>query len=85
MKCSVGKWYTRLIRQIGPDDKGLVLHGLGHTVITRLSDAGADIHDRIYNHSARMSMRLLQEGLEKLQYPEVLLALNHKGQRDEAA
>lgn len=30
-------------------------------------------------------MKLLQEGLERLQYPEVLLALNHKDQRDEAA
>jgi hypothetical protein len=30
-------------------------------------------------------MKLLQEGLEGLQYPEVLQALNNKDQRDKAA
>ncbi len=68
-------------------------------VITRLSDAGAnekvrrvlaghagsDIHDRMDNHSARMSSKLLRDGLECVQYPEVLHALNHKGQRDDTA
>ena len=30
-------------------------------------------------------MKMLRDGLERLQYPEVLQALNNKGQSEEAA
>lgn len=87
------------MKRVGLGGKRLVLHGLRHTVITRLADAGVndkvrrtlvghagvDVHDRIYNHADRMKMSLLQEGIERLQYPEVLQVLNINGHREEAA
>lgn len=86
---AVGKWYTRLIREVGLGDKGLVLHGLRHSFITRLSDVGVSeklrmtlaghasqgVHGRIYDHRQRVPMKLLQEGIERLQYPSVMQAL----------
>lgn len=101
---ATGKWYGRLLKKVGLTDKALVLHGLRHTGITRLANAGAndkvrrvlvghagqDVHDRIYNHGVPLA--LLQEGLEKLQYPEVIQALlsvaqalNNKAQTVKAA
>ncbi len=95
---ATGKWYARLLKRVGLRDKSLVLHGLRHTFITRLSDigvsekvkrvlvgnAGRGVHDRVYNHSARVPLRLLQDGIEKLRYEEVFRALSN-GQREEAA
>lgn len=95
---AVGKWYARLLNKVGLTDESLVLHGLRHTFITRLSDAGVQdkvkmmlaghaaqgVHGKVYDHRERVSMKLLQEGLERLQYPAVLQALNN-GQREEAA
>jgi len=45
--------------------------------------AGQDVRDRIYNHGVPLPM--LRDGLERLEYPEVLQALKIKGQRDEAS
>ncbi len=95
---AAGKWYARHLKRVGLTDKALVLHGLRHTFITRLADAGTServrqiltghaaqgVHSRIYDHRERIKMSLLQEGLERLSYPEVLQALTN-GQRKEAA
>ncbi|MBK9306075.1 MAG: hypothetical protein IPM58_03070 [Nitrospira sp.] len=101
---AAGKWYARLLKRVDIKDKALVLYGLRHTGVTRLANvgvndkirrvlvghAGQDVHARIYNHGAPLPM--LRDGLEQLQYPEVLQtllgatqALKIKGQRDEAA
>lgn len=86
---ATGKWYARLLKKVGLKDKSLVLHGLRHTFITRLSDAGVPekvkmmlaghaaqgVHGKVYDHRERVPMKLLQDGLERLQYPEVLKLL----------
>lgn len=96
---ATGKWYARLLNKVGLTDEALVLHGLRHTFVTRLSDAGVPekikmmlvghaaqgVHGKVYDHRERVPMKLLQAGLEKLRHPEVLQALNSKGQREEAA
>ena len=96
---ATGKWYARLLKKVGLKDQSLVLHGLRHTFITRLSDAGVQekvkmmlaghaaqgVHGKVYDHRERVSIKLLKDGLERLQYPEVLQVLNNKGQREEAA
>lgn len=93
---ATGKWYARLLKKVGLKDNSLVLHGLRHTFITRLSDAGVQekakmmlaghaaqgVHGKVYDHRERVQMKLLKEGLERLQYPEVLQALNNEGQDD---
>ncbi len=82
---ATGKWYARLLKKVGLTGETLVLHGLRHTGITRLANvgvndkvrcvlvghAGQDVHDRIYNHG--VPLKLLKEGLERLEYPEVRL------------
>lgn len=86
---AAGKWYARLIKTVGLGGKGLVQHGLRHTFITRLADAGVSerirqilvghaaqgIHSRVYDHRERVSMVLLREGLEHLKYEAVQQAL----------
>lgn len=95
---ATGKWYARLLNKVGLTDDSLVLHGLRHTFVTRLSDAGVsekvkmmlaghaarEVHGKVYDHRERVSMRLLQDGIERLRYDEVQQALNND-QRDEAA
>lgn len=96
---AAGKWYSRLLRKrLGLTDKTLVLHGLRSTVITRLSNVGVaekihrmltghasdDVHGKVYDRRERVPMKLLQEGLEKLRYDELIQALSN-GQREEAA
>lgn len=95
---STGKFYARLLKRVGLMNSSLVLHGLRHTFVTRLSDAGVPekikmmlaghaahgVHGKVYDHRERVPMRLLQEGLEKLRYDEVIQALTN-GQRKEAA
>lgn len=46
--------------------------------------AAQGVHGKVYDHRERVPMKLLQLGLEKLRYPEVLQALTN-GQREEAA
>jgi integrase len=66
--------------------------------ITRLSNIGVPekirmmitghasqgIYGQVYDRRERVPMKLLQEGLERLQYDEVLQALNNKDHREEA-
>lgn len=70
-----------------------MLHGLSTTAITRLSSVGVsekmhrmltghashDVHRKVYDRRERVPMKLLQEGLEKLQYPEVMKRLPAAG------
>ncbi|MDR4470374.1 MAG: hypothetical protein MRJ68_19105, partial [Nitrospira sp.] len=94
---AAGKWYSRHLKKVGLTDPTLVLHGLRHTGITRLANvgvndkvrrtlvghAGQDVHDRIYNHGVPLPM--LKDGLERLEYPEVVQALVSKPKTDKAA
>ena len=96
---ATGKRYARLLKRVGLKDESLVLHGLRHMGITRLSHAGISekvkmmlaghaaqgVHGKIYNHRERVPMKLLQEGLERLQYPDVLQALNNSCQTNKTA
>ena len=64
-----GKWYSRLLKKVGLKDQSVVLHGLRHSFITRLSDAGVNvkirmmltghaaqgIHGKVYDHRERVS------------------------------
>lgn len=93
---ATGKWYAKLLKRVGLKDNALVLHGLRHTFVTRLSDAGVPekvkmmlaghaaqgVHGKVYDHRERVSMKLLQEGLEKLRYDDVLQVLTN-GQSEE--
>ncbi len=86
---ATGHWYLRLLKNIKLGGKGLVLHGLRHTFITRLSDAGCNekvrmtlvghaaqgVHGRIYDHRNNIKMSVLKEGIELLRFPEVMKAL----------
>lgn len=96
---SVGKWFARLKQKKGVHDPNLTLYSTRHTDITRLSNIGVPekirmmitghasqgIHGQVYDRRERVPMRLLQEGLERLQYSNVLQALNNGRQREEAA
>lgn len=103
---AVGKWFARLKKKKGLHDANLALYSTRHTGITRMGNVGVSekialmltghaaqgIHNMVYNRRERVPMKLLQEGLEKLQYPEVLQTLRGaaqtlkaKGQREEAA
>ena len=93
----VGKWFGRLMSSLGLTDPRLVIHSLRHGGITKLHSAGVpvniaetltgnsagNVHEQ-YVHKELISMKTLQEGLERLQYPIVLQALNHS-QKEEAA
>lgn len=46
--------------------------------------ASQGIHGKVYDQRERVPMKLLQEGLEKLRYDEVLQALTNS-HREEAA
>lgn len=94
----VGKWFGRLVSSLGLTDPRLVIHSLRHGGITKLHSAGVpvniaetltghsagNVHEQ-YVHKELISMKRLQAGLEKLRYDNVLLALNTKRQREEAA
>ena len=93
----VGKWFGRLVSSLGLTDPRLVIHSLRHGGITKLHSAGVpvniaetltghsagNVHEQ-YVHKDLISMKTLQEALEKLRYDEVLQALSN-GQREEAA
>lgn len=84
----VGKWFARLLAGEGLTDPRLVIHSLRHGGITKLHSAGVsanivevlvghasgNVHGD-YVHRGLISMKTLQEGLEKLQYPDVVVAL----------
>ena len=52
-------------------------------VETLTGHSAGNVHEQ-YVHKELISMKTLQEGLEKLKYPEVLYSLTN-GQREEAA
>lgn len=95
---AVGKWFARLKKQKRLNDSTLALYSTRHTGITRMSNIGIPekirmmitghasqgVHGKVYDQRERVPMKLLQEGLEKLRYSEVLQALNN-GKREEAA
>ncbi len=82
---AVGKWFTRLRKLTGVTGRKL-LHSFRHTVVTRLTSAGvpqdmreilvghasSTVHGQVYTHREQIPLKLLQEHLEKLQYPEVV-------------
>jgi integrase len=85
----VGKWFGRLLRSVGINDRAVVLHSTRHTGISRLTGAGvpqdireilaghaaAGVHGQIYVHRDQLPLRLLKENLEKLRYDDVLQVL----------
>lgn len=97
MVIPVGKWFGRLVSSLDLSDPRLVIHSLRHGGITKLYSAGVpvnivemltgysagNVHEQ-YVHKEFISMKTLQEGLEKLRYDEVIQALTN-GQREEAA
>jgi integrase len=84
----LGKWFGRLIRKCGVTDSRVVLHSSRHG-ISELHNAGCPhhvaeiltghaattIHDRVYGHRELTKLSVLRDGLEKLQYEEVMKAL----------
>lgn len=84
----VGKWFGRMVTTLGLTDPRLVGHSLRHGGITKLHSAGVpvnivetlvghsagNVHQQ-YVHKELLAMKTLQEGLEKLQYPEVVKVL----------
>ncbi len=83
-----GKWFGRLVTKVGLADPRLVLHSLRRGFITALHSAGVpgniaqvitghaegSVHEQ-YVHRELISMKTLQEGLERVQYPEVVKRL----------
>jgi integrase len=78
----VGKYFGRLLRQLGIIDPGKVLHSLRHTVITRLHSRGVPqniaealvghaantVHGSVYVHRDGLPLSLLQKGIEALDF-----------------
>jgi integrase len=91
----VGKWWGRMVRDLGLTDPRLVIHSLRHGGITKLHSAGVprniaeiltghsagNVHED-YIHKELISLKTLQEGLEKLQYPEVVKRLSGSSPED---
>ena len=85
----IGKWFSRLVTKRGLSDPALVLHSLRHGGIFKLhaegtphnivevlaGHAASGVHGRVYEHRELLPIRLLQEGLERLRYEEVVKAL----------
>ena len=86
---AVGKWFGRLVTKAGRTDLELVLHSLRHGGITKLhaagvpenivkvitGHAGGTVPDQVYVHREGLPLSLLQDGLEKLRYDDVLKEL----------
>ena len=85
---AVGKYFSRLVTSVGLTDPGLVLHSTRHGGITKLHGAGVQtnlvemlaghvsqtVNGSVYTHWESIPLTLPQEGLERLQYPEVVKA-----------
>jgi integrase len=79
---SVGKSFARHLKQLGIVDPSKVLHSLRHTAITRLHSRGVSqniaealvghaantVHGSVYLHRNALPMKLLKEGIEKLDF-----------------
>lgn len=86
---AVGKYFSRLVTSVGLTDPGLVLHSLRHGAITKLHGAGVQtnlvemlaghmsqtVNGAVYTHWETIPLALPREGLERLQYPDVVKAL----------
>jgi integrase len=85
----VGKWFGRLVTGMGLTDPRLVIHSFRRGVITMLHSAGVPVNiaevitghsggtvHAEYVHRDQISMKTLQEALEKVQFPEVVKALS---------
>jgi integrase len=84
----VGRFFGELVTRVGLADPALTLHSMRHGGITKLHEAGCpvnivqmlaghvsgDVHGR-YVHRDKIAMRVLQEGLERLRYDEILKVL----------
>lgn len=82
----VGKFFSRLVTKAGLTDPALVLHGLRHGGITKLTAAGvphnvcemiaghsaSGVHGQVYVHRENIPLTLLLDGLERLRYEEVV-------------
>lgn len=85
----VGKWFGRLVTQLGILDEALVLHSLRHGGITKLhaaevqannvemlvGHASNTVNGSTYTHRENIPLSLLRDGLEKLRYDEVAKVL----------
>ncbi len=84
----VGKWFAEHLNRLGLTDKRLVLHSLRHgihylhqgecpTDVAQIltGHAPQGVHDGGYGHWPLTKKQRLRDGLEKLQYPEVVAAL----------
>ncbi len=88
----VGKWFSRLVTSVGITDSRVVIHSLRHGGITKLHSAGVpgnlvetlvghsagNVHED-YVHRELISLKTLRDGLEKLQYSEVVEVLMGRG------
>ena len=86
---AVGKLFSRLVTKFGIHDPAAVMHSLRHGGITKFTSAGvphnvcemlaghaaSGVHGQVYVHRESVSLSLLREGLEKLTYPGVVMAL----------
>lgn len=86
---AVGKYFSRLVTSVGLTDPALVLHSLRHGGITKLHGAGVQtnlvemlaghvsqtVNGSVYTHWDSIPLDLPRKGLECLQYPAVLKAL----------
>lgn len=85
----VGKWFGRMVTDFGLTDPRLVIHSLRHGGITKLHSAGVPVNivETLVGHSAGnvhesyvhkdlLSMKTLRDGLERLEYDEVLKKLS---------
>lgn len=86
---SVGKFFGRHLRKIGIIDPTKVMHSLRHTTITRLHSRGVPeniaealaghaantVHGSVYVHREALPLVLLRDGIEKLDYGDVVNGL----------
>jgi hypothetical protein len=84
---AIGKWFSQVLDRNGLTDKALVMHSLRHDIhYLRTLGCPSDVAEMLtghtassvhnqYEHRELTKLSRLQEGLEKLQFPEVLTAL----------
>lgn len=81
---AVGKWFSRLVSEVFPNDsRKLSLHSLRSTAITRLHEkgvkgeivralvghSGGDVHEGQYLKRDALSLTVLREAIEQLDFP----------------
>lgn len=86
---AVGKWFGRHVTSVGLLDPALVFHSTRHTFITNLYAAkcpretvqiltghsDGTVHEQ-YVHRENLPLSLLKEGIERLQYADVVKTLS---------